>query len=100
LAFVLPGNLTAALDGGARSLTLKKQGAAVLRCDGLLVRDANSRELKSWMEAAENGLLVRIKDTRARYPVTVDTLVQSATLTDRDPNEQGEYATTESSTMT
>jgi len=81
LTFFLSGNLTGALDPGARSLTLKKRGAAVLRYEGLLVRDANGRELKSWMEVAENRLRLRINDARARYPVTVDPLVQSATLT-------------------
>jgi trimeric autotransporter adhesin len=88
LALVLSGNLTATLDRGAHSLTLKRQGAAVLRYDRLLAQDANGQELKSWMEVAENHLRLRIDDAGARYPITVDPLVQSATLTDPNPDEQ------------
>lgn len=88
LAIVLSANLTPKVDPGAHGLTLERQGVLLARYEGLLARDASGKELKSWMEVTGTSLQLRIEDARARYPVTVDPLVQSATLTDPDPNEQ------------
>jgi hypothetical protein len=85
LAFALSGNLTASVDPGGRSLTLRKGGSAALRYGGLTAFDASGRELRAWLEVTGNQLHVRVDDTGARYPVTIDPYVQAATLTTRIP---------------
>ncbi len=89
LDLTLSGDLTAALDPGARGLTLQKQGTAVVHYDGLAVTDASGRELPAWLELAENRLSLRVDDSHARYPITVDPLVQAALLTPSDGGMSG-----------
>jgi len=83
LAFALSGNVTASVDAGGRSLTLRRDGAAALRYGGLTALDADGRALRAWLEAAGDELRVRVDDANARYPVTIDPYVQGATLTTR-----------------
>ncbi len=84
LALTLSGKVSASIDPNRRGLTLRKNGTAVLRYAGLAATDANGRELKAWMEVAENHLWLRVDDSSARYPVTVDPLVQTAQITASD----------------
>src|SRR6185437_14581229 len=86
LALTLSGNLTATLDPGAVSLTLRNRGAAVARYSGLTAIDASGRELPAWLELADNQLAIRVDDSRAKYPITVDPYVQAAVLTPTDSN--------------
>lgn len=76
--------LTASVDSDGRGLTFHKNGSAVLRYGGLAAADARGRELRAHMEVADNRLRLRIDDAKAQYPVTVDPVVQSATLTASD----------------
>jgi hypothetical protein len=80
LAFTVEGNLDASVDSGARDLTLSKNGAAAYRYAGLRAWDANRRELRTWLEMAGKDLRVRVDDAGARYPVTIDPVVQAAKL--------------------
>src|SRR6185503_7008874 len=43
------------------------------------------RELRAWLEKAEDDLRVRVDDAGARYPVTIDPYVQGVKLTQAIP---------------
>ena len=81
LAFTLTGDLTPSIDPGARGLTLNKGRAATLRYGGLIAADATGRELRSWLEISEKTLRIRVDDSAARYPVSIDPMVQAVKLT-------------------
>ena len=80
LAFTVAGDLEASVDPGARDLTLSKNGAAAYRYAGLRAWDANRRELRTWLEMAGKELRLRVDDAGARYPVTIDPVVQAGKL--------------------
>jgi hypothetical protein len=84
LALTLSGKLSASIDPDRRGLTLRKNGTAALRYAGLAATDANGRQLPAWMEVTGSRLQLRVDDSRARYPVTVDPLVQAAQITASD----------------
>ncbi len=78
LELALRGDLLTALETGGRGLELRdKDGKAVLRYTGLIARDANGRELRSWLQVRGERLLVRVEDEGARYPVVVDPWIQN-----------------------
>ena len=80
LAFTVAGDLEASVDPGARDLTLRREGAAAFRYAGLRAWDADRRELRTWLEMAGRQLRLRVDDSGARYPVTIDPVVQAAKL--------------------
>ncbi len=90
LALAIDGDLQPSLsspqegggDGGRpRTLTLlDADGRPLLRYTGLTAYDAGGHELPAWLELAKGELRVRVEDAGARYPVTVDPLIQQAQL--------------------
>jgi hypothetical protein len=88
LTFTLSGHLTASVDSGARSLTLRKDRIPVLHYGGLSVVDADKRELKAWLELNGDQLRVRVDDAGARYPLTIDPYVLAVKLTTAKPCDQ------------
>ena len=90
LALSISGNLGVSVDPGARSATLKMNGAAALRYTGLSAWDATGRELPTWLEKEGNDLRVRVNDAGARYPVTIDPYVQGVKLTQAVPCSVGQ----------
>jgi hypothetical protein len=84
LAFALSGSLRASVDTVGNSLTLTKNGAAVLRYGGLTAVDSQGRELSVWLDASSTQLLLRVNDREARYPITIDPYVQLVSLTPCD----------------
>ncbi len=81
LAFALSGGLIASVDSGGHSLTLEKNGVAALRYSGLMASDAQGRELRSWLEIADDQLRIHVDDANAQYPLTIDPYVQATKLT-------------------
>jgi trimeric autotransporter adhesin len=81
VAIELPGSFQPRLDSAQKNLTLSRSGGALLHYGGLTAVDANGRELRSWMEVARDRLLLRVDDTKASYPVTIDPLLQVASMT-------------------
>lgn len=76
LALTLGGDLEPSL-AGEDTLAL----GSGLRYSGLLATDSRGRELPAWLElAAPSRLLIRVDDTGARYPLTIDPLVEAAVL--------------------
>ncbi len=67
------GDVGVELDDGARSARfVDASGRVVARYRGLFVVDATGRELDARLELSTIGLDVRIDDTDAEYPLTVD----------------------------
>ncbi len=81
LGFALSGSLTGTVDPDARGVTLRKGDNAVLRYAGLAAVDARGADLPAWLELAGDRLLLRVDDTGARYPVTIDPVLHSTRLT-------------------
>jgi hypothetical protein len=79
LELALSGNLSASLERSRDGVRLRGSGAS-LRYTGLLASDARGRELPAWLELRGRRLLVRVDDTRARYPISIDPFVQQAKL--------------------
>jgi hypothetical protein len=89
IALALSGDLTAAVDPGGNAMSLiRKGGQPVLRYSGLCATDAAGHELPASVELRGGRLLLTVDDSRARYPIVIDPLVQLAELT--ASNGQGE----------
>lgn len=91
IALAFEGDLTAAVDEGGTGLTLSGgEGQAKLRYRGLFAYDATGRKMPAWLEVKGTRLLLKTDDTRARYPVVVDPVIQLAELTASDgaPNDE------------
>ena len=80
LSFNVGGDLTASVDEQSRNLTLSKGGAAMFRYAGLTAWDANGRELRTWLASTGTQLRLHVDDAGARYPVTIDPVVQANKL--------------------
>ncbi|MBY0402245.1 FG-GAP repeat protein, partial [Myxococcota bacterium] len=81
LDFALEGGLEATLDADARGATLLRAGAPVLRYAGLASIDAEGRALPTWLELDDDGMRLKVDDTDARYPITIDPVLSSVRLT-------------------
>jgi FG-GAP repeat protein/IPT/TIG domain-containing protein len=92
-----PLTLTLALTGGARgtlspdahALTLR-HGASLLRYGGLLATDASGHALRSWLSLAGGRLSIHVAAAHARYPLTIDPLIEAGNKLTEAPGEQGE----------
>ena len=80
LSFNVGGDLTASVDEQSRNLTLSKGGAPMFRYAGLTAWDANGRELRTWLDSTGTQLRLHVDDAGARYPVTIDPIVQANKL--------------------
>ena len=75
IALAVSGNVRGSLSRGA-GVTFTGPGATALTYDGLFARDARGRTLPARIELRRGKLLLRVDDTGARYPLTIDPLVQ------------------------
>lgn len=80
VALTISGTLTASVDPGARSLTLKSNGVDSVRYGGLRAVDAVGRELPARIELASNEVRLRVDDNGAHYPLIIDPMVQLVKL--------------------
>lgn len=83
LSFVLAvrGDLRAKTVAGGRGLEwIDEGGATRLTYDGLHVYDADGRELPARFESAGARVRLLVQERGARYPLTVDPIVQQAYL--------------------
>ena len=80
LALALSGNVRAPLSRRARAVTFTGGGAS-LAYRGLAASDARGHPLPVWLQLRGRQLLLRIDAAGARYPLTVDPLIQQAKLT-------------------
>ncbi|HWX97880.1 MAG TPA: IPT/TIG domain-containing protein [Solirubrobacteraceae bacterium] len=75
LALRLSGNAHAAVSRNDQTITLYRWGSS-LRYGGLTASDASGRALRSWLELRTGTLLLRVDATGARFPVTIDPLIE------------------------
>ncbi|MCP4542448.1 MAG: tandem-95 repeat protein, partial [Chloroflexi bacterium] len=91
----LSSSLQAQVQADKRGLSLNRAGgSAALTYSGLTAYDADGQELDTWLElatsaTAETQLLLRVDDTGAVYPLTIDPWVQIARFMGR--GTQSEY---------
>ena len=88
LALGVSGTLTARGRSGGGLVLAGTDGKAVLRYGDLSVNDARGKALPARMTVAHGRVLISIDTRGARYPLTVDPLVQDAELT--NSTEEGE----------
>lgn len=86
LSLALSGNAQPSLSADRRDITLSRAGASSLHYRGLSARDATGRSLRSWLALASGTVLLRVDASGARYPLTIDPLVQQ----DEHPLPSGE----------
>jgi hypothetical protein len=84
IALGLSGPVNATVDADGEGLTLTESEGERLRYAGLTASDAQGRRLRTWIEARQGQLLVRVKDSGASYPVVIDPFLQLAKLTAPD----------------
>ncbi len=85
VALGLSGNMRGLLAPSRDAVTFTDRGRQhTLVYRGLVVTDARGRLLPASIELARGRLLLRVSDRAARYPVTIDPLVQQAKLTASD----------------
>ena len=83
LSLGLSGNVRGALSRAADAVTFRGAGVS-LAYRGLVATDARGRRLPARIELRDGGLLLRIDDRRATYPLRIDPFVQQAKLTASD----------------
>jgi hypothetical protein len=83
LALALSGNAHAALSPGRGGVVFSRAGSA-LAYRGLVASDARGRRLPASLELRGRQLLLHIHARGARYPLTVDPVIQQAQLTASD----------------
>ena len=81
--FGVSGSLYARRSGGS-IVFVNAAGRVVLRYGDLSATDARGRALASVMSVRDGRVLLRVNASGARYPITVDPLVQVAKLTASD----------------
>jgi CSLREA domain-containing protein len=89
--FALRGSLRARIDDGVVSFGRAGSSAALLRYLGLSVTDAGGRALPAQLSLAGARLTIRVNDTGASYPITVDPTVQAVNLTESNGTKTDEF---------
>jgi hypothetical protein len=81
----LPAGVRARLAVGGESLAVvDRAGRSTLTYGELTVTDAIGRHLRAWIRLADRQILIRVDDAGARYPITIDPLVQEVELSAND----------------
>ena len=88
LEFALTGNAQARMEGKAVVLDAPG-GGPVLRYDSLVVHDANGRQLEATLTLAARTVRMEVQDEFAAYPLTIDPLFTTPSLT--IPGENGDF---------
>ena len=92
IAIALSESLKVEADQSGSELELSdREGKTTLRYSGLVARDASGKEMRSWLESRNGNLLLKVMDAGARYPLTLDPIVQLAELTASDAASGEEF---------
>ncbi len=90
MSLVLSGDMRASVDASGLGLGLAGARGSSLRYDDLLATDAQGRMLHSWMTLAPGRILLHVDMRGARYPLTVDPLLQQGGKLTAGEEETGE----------
>ncbi|WP_168205823.1 MBG domain-containing protein [Geobacter sp. FeAm09] len=86
LALQLPDKMQARVAENKTDVSMIGQGdASSLSYGKLAAWDATGKSLRAWFETGRSGLQIRVDDSGAQYPITIDPLVQQQELTASDP---------------
>ncbi|MGH8570259.1 MAG: hypothetical protein ACREXU_20195, partial [Gammaproteobacteria bacterium] len=81
LALRLSGDLSAVPDPRGDGLALQAPGGqTALRYRGLVAWDSTGRTLPAWWQAQGSAVRLRVDDSGARYPLTIDPIIEDAQL--------------------
>ena len=69
-----------AMSSGRGAQFVDDAGARVLTYDGLVAFDADGAPLVAWLETTDRTLRIAVLEADARYPLTVDPILQTAYL--------------------
>ena len=83
LSLAVSGNVRGVLSRRADAVTFTRPGVSLGYRD-LIASDARGRQLPARIELRDGGLLLRIDDRGASYPLRIDPFVQQAKLTASD----------------
>jgi len=90
-----PVSIALSVSGTTPRLAADAKGlrfvGSALRYDGLAASDARGRSLRAWLELHGRRLLIRVDDVGARYPLTIDPIVQLAKLTASDAQADSQF---------
>jgi hypothetical protein len=93
LAMALSGNARATLSPDAQSVTLRHGGTS-LTYGGLVATDASGRTLRGSLALSGGLLMLRVNVAHARYPLTIDPLIQKgAKLTSGAAGDDADFGT-------
>jgi len=91
----LRGDLDPRVQAGGRGVDfLNAAREVILSYGGLTVFDATGRNLAARMESVPGGLLLRVEEQEAVYPLTIDPLVQQAYLKASNPDFDDAFSVT------
>jgi IPT/TIG domain/FG-GAP repeat len=92
LSLAVAGNARLALTRGGRGVTFTRAGSAPLSLGALAASDARGHTLASTFVLEPGGLGVRVDTTHARFPVTIDPLLEQGTrLTGAGETGEGNF---------
>jgi uncharacterized protein (DUF2345 family) len=79
------GEVDLSIDKNRTGMAIRgADGVDLFRYRGLEAQDAQGKKLKTWLDAGDGKVFVRVSDAGARFPITVDPIVQLAQLTASD----------------
>ena len=85
LALRLSGDLSAVPDPRGEGMELHARGGGTaLRYRGLVAWDSTGRPLPAWWQGQGSEIRLRVDDVGARYPLTIDPIIEDAQLVASD----------------
>ncbi len=92
LRLAVRGGLAPKVDPDRRGIAfLTQAGETALRYQGLVVFDADGKQLDAGFEIEDQGLLLSIDEAGARYPLTIDPVAQQAYLKASNPSTHDDF---------
>ncbi len=85
VSMTLSGDMAATIDQSATRLNLSNSQTHLdLQYTSLTARDAAGNQLHAWLEMRDHDLLLKVDDSKARYPLVIDPTLKQARLTNSD----------------
>ena len=92
IALAIEGARAGSVDADGQAVLLTKTDSGVpYHYSGLVVRDADGRQARAWLEAQAGMLRILVDDTGLAYPLYIDPVIQMARLTAADGAENDNF---------